>query len=130
VLEINSAARNTQLGQKAISAAKEVGLRAATRGINVAKDVAKEKKVLAVPNVVPTISQESVQTLQQLAAPVKPTSHTSLTQDSLSTLNSLTNPQGLNGKGVVSLAAKSIKNAILIQDLVKKLQGSGLKVAH
>ena len=122
---ISTAAR-TEIGKKALGAVKEVGLKA----IDVGKDVAIAKANSyinrAVPAVLTPANQEALKKLTGLT-PNPPV----VTQKSKDILASLINVGASEATTNINklIAGSGVNKAISIQDLVKKLNGSGLKLA-
>ena len=109
-------AAQTELGKKAVEASKTVAKEVGLKAIDVGKDVAIAKAKALINRVAapkPVLTQQSKDILESLTAP-KP-------QQSKDIL--LATPATLN---VTNLLEGS---AISIQDLAKKLNGAGLKLA-
>ena len=109
-------AAQTELGKKAVEASKTVAKEVGLKAIDVGKDVAIAKAKTLIDRVAapkPVLTQQSKDILESLTAP-KP-------QQSKDIL--LATPATLN---VTNLLEGS---AISIQDLAKKLNGAGLKLA-
>ena len=112
-------AAQTELGKKAVEASKTVAKEIGLKAIDVGKDVAIAKaKALIDKAATPVLTQQSKDILESLTSP-QPV----LTQQSKAILESLTAPQPSN---ITNLLEGS---AISIQDLARKLNGGGLKLA-
>lgn len=118
-----SKAAASDIGKKAIDAAKTVGKELATSAISTAKDIAidKGKKLIAKASskgsLPPVITQKSKDILTSLV------DRTAQAQNSEAQLQSTNLNKLLAGQGL------QLNNAIRIQDLVKKLNGGGLRLA-
>ena len=133
-------AASTDIGKTAIAAAKTAGKELAKTGINTAKDVVIAKgKQLIDRGGKKILTPQNVATIQQLTGltPNVPV----ITQQSKDILTGLTNAaasagetninkllgSGLKNKNV--RAQNAVANAVAIQDLVKRMNGSGLRLA-
>ena len=127
--KIGTAAK-TELGKKAIEAGKTVAREVGLKAIDVGKDLAIAKAKTLIDRAAPTLIS---------TAPSKPpvrSAAQALTQKSKDALAAIINMGDneattninrlLAGSGVSNVRAA---NAISIQDLVKKLNGSGLRLA-
>jgi hypothetical protein len=126
-----SKAATTDIGKTVLNAAKTAGKELALAGINTVKDVTIAKgKQLINKGSKKALTPQSVQTIQQLTglAPSVPV----LTQRSKDVLTSLVNNGATvaetNINRLLGSGMKSSK-AVAIQDLVRQMNGSGLKLA-
>lgn len=110
-----ASATQTDLGRKAIEAGKTVAKEIGLKAIDVGKDVAIAKAKALIDKVAMAKNHE------QPATPV-------ITQKSKDVLESLIN-MGATTNINKLLAGSGVGNAISIQDLVKRSNGSGLRLA-